>query len=91
MCPSLPGTAGANNFPANVNLDLSQVNAYNDACNGSAITALLYEQFNHHLKTYNAVDFDDLIMLSGLLFRENPEVLERWQRGQAHLREMLAE
>ncbi len=41
--------------------------------------ATLYQQYNHHLKTYNAVDFDDLIMLPGLLFREHPEVLERWQ------------
>jgi len=41
--------------------------------------ALLYEQYNHYLKTYNAVDFDDLIMLPVVLFREHPEVLERWQ------------
>jgi len=50
--------------------------------NGDAVlsaAAMLYEQYNHHLKTYNAVDFDDLIMLPALLFRENPEVLERWQ------------
>ena len=50
--------------------------------NGDAVAsaaALIYEQYNHHLKTYNAVDFDDLIMLPALLFRENPEVLERWQ------------
>ena len=50
--------------------------------NGDAqlsIAAMLYEQYNHHLKTYNAVDFDDLIMLPALLFRTHPEVLERWQ------------
>ena len=41
--------------------------------------ALLYEQYNHHLKTYNAVDFDDLIMLPVILFREHPQVKERWQ------------
>jgi len=41
--------------------------------------ALLYEQYNHYLKTYNAVDFDDLIMLPVVLFREHREVLERWQ------------
>ncbi|VAX12532.1 ATP-dependent DNA helicase Rep [hydrothermal vent metagenome] len=41
--------------------------------------ATLYQQYNHHLKTYNAVDFDDLIMLPALLFREHSEVLERWQ------------
>ena len=50
--------------------------------NGDAklsIAARLYEQYNHYLKTYNAVDFDDLIMLPVLLFRDHPEVLERWQ------------
>jgi ATP-dependent DNA helicase Rep len=41
--------------------------------------ARLYEAYNHHLKTYNAVDFDDLIMLPVLLFREHPEIMERWQ------------
>jgi ATP-dependent DNA helicase Rep len=49
---------------------------------GDAVTvaaARLYEAYNHHLKTYNAVDFDDLIMLPVLLFREHPEIMERWQ------------
>ena len=56
--------------------------------NGDALftaAASLYEQYNHHLKTYNAVDFDDLIMLPALLFREHPEVLERWQNRIRHL------
>ncbi len=56
--------------------------------NGDALftaAATLYEQYNHHLKTYNAVDFDDLIMLPALLFREHPEVLERWQNRIRHL------
>ena len=43
------------------------------------VSAHVYEQYNHHLRTYNAVDFDDLIMIPVLLFRENPEVKERWQ------------
>jgi len=41
--------------------------------------AQIYAQYNHHLKTYNGMDFDDLIMLPVLLFQSNPEVLERWQ------------
>ncbi len=40
----------------------------------------IYEQYNHHLKTYNSVDFDDLIMLPVLLFSDYPEVLEKWRR-----------
>lgn len=39
----------------------------------------VYEQYNHHLRTYNAVDFDDLIMLPVLLFSNYPEVLEKWR------------
>ncbi|MFA5530820.1 MAG: DNA helicase Rep [Thiohalomonadaceae bacterium] len=41
--------------------------------------AKVYEEYNRHLRAYNAVDFDDLIMLPVLLFREHPEALERWQ------------
>ncbi|MCU7836375.1 MAG: DNA helicase Rep [gamma proteobacterium symbiont of Taylorina sp.] len=40
----------------------------------------IYEQYTHHLKTYNAVDFDDLIMLPVLLFSHYPDVLAKWQR-----------
>ncbi len=43
------------------------------------IAAKIYLQYNHHLKTYNGMDFDDLIMLPVLLFQNNPQVLERWQ------------
>lgn len=39
----------------------------------------IYEQYNRHLRTYNAVDFDDLIMLPVLLFTHYPEVLEKWR------------
>lgn len=43
------------------------------------MAANVYEQYNHHLRTYNAVDFDDLIMIPVLLFRDHPDVKERWQ------------
>ena len=43
------------------------------------MAAKVYEQYNHHLQTYNAVDFDDLIMVPVLLFRDNAEAKERWQ------------
>jgi ATP-dependent DNA helicase Rep len=39
----------------------------------------VYEQYNHHLRTYNAVDFDDLIMLPVLIFSQNPSILEKWR------------
>ncbi len=42
-------------------------------------SARIYESYNHHLRTYNAVDFDDLIMLPVMLFRQQIDVLEKWQ------------
>ena len=39
----------------------------------------LYESYQEGLKLYNAVDFDDLIVLPIKLFREFPEVLERYR------------
>lgn len=39
----------------------------------------LYEGYQAGLKLYNAVDFDDLIVLPIKIFREFPEVLERYK------------
>jgi len=39
----------------------------------------LYNEYIRSLKAYNAVDFDDLILLPVLLFQQNPTVLEKWQ------------
>ncbi len=39
----------------------------------------LYEMYQEGLKLYNAVDFDDLIVLPIKLFREFPEVLARYR------------
>ena len=39
----------------------------------------LYESYQEGLKLYNAVDFDDLIVLPIKLFRENPDVLEKYR------------
>ncbi|MFZ2171635.1 MAG: DNA helicase Rep [Methylococcaceae bacterium] len=39
----------------------------------------LYNEYIRSLKAYNAVDFDDLILLPVLLFQKNPAVLEKWQ------------
>ncbi|GAA5176843.1 MULTISPECIES: DNA helicase Rep [Halomonadaceae] len=42
--------------------------------------ARLYEAYGRHLKAYNAVDFDDLIMLPVVLLSNDPEALARWRR-----------
>lgn len=39
----------------------------------------LYEAYQSGLKLYNSVDFDDLITLPIKLFRENPDVLEKYK------------
>ena len=39
----------------------------------------LYGEYTRSLKAYNAVDFDDLILLPVLLFQQHPAVLEKWQ------------
>ena len=41
--------------------------------------ARVYRQYQDALRQNNAVDFDDLLMLSVQLFQENPDVLERYQ------------
>ena len=38
-----------------------------------------YDRYNKQLRAYNALDFDDLIMLPTLLFKQNPEVRSKWQ------------
>ena len=50
-----------------------------------AAAARLYADYQHHLKAYNAVDFDDLILLPVQLFREHPQALERWQNRTRYL------
>ncbi|WP_253447098.1 DNA helicase Rep [Halomonas sp. Y3] len=42
--------------------------------------ARVYEAYNRHLKAYNAVDFDDLILLPVVLLRDDPEALVRWRK-----------
>nr|WP_299379686.1 DNA helicase Rep [uncultured Halomonas sp.] len=42
--------------------------------------ARLFEAYNRHLKAYNAVDFDDLILLPVVLLQSDPEALSRWRK-----------
>lgn len=43
------------------------------------LAARVYEEYQRHLRAFNAVDFDDLILLPVILFQQQPAVLERWQ------------
>ncbi|WP_439239202.1 DNA helicase Rep [Lonepinella sp. BR2919] len=42
--------------------------------------AQCYERYAKQIRAYNALDFDDLIMLPTLLFRQNEEVRSKWQQ-----------
>ena len=44
-----------------------------------ALAARVYSAYTRTLKAYNAVDFDDLILLPVQLFQNHPDVLKRWQ------------
>ena len=47
--------------------------------------AKLYSRYQRQLLAYNAVDFDDLIIQPVKLFKDNKEVLTRWQGKVHHL------
>jgi ATP-dependent DNA helicase Rep len=47
--------------------------------------AQMYARFCDALQTYNAVDFDDLVLRAVALLREHPEVREKWRRRVAYL------
>ena len=46
--------------------------------NDELLAARLYEAYSRSLKAYNAVDFDDLILVPTLLLRDNDKVREKW-------------
>ncbi len=45
----------------------------------------LFSEYKRYLKTYNGVDFDDLIMMPLELFETVPEVLEYYQKRFTHI------
>ena len=54
--------------------------AINNAQSGEDVLfAQLYARYQLQLRAYNALDFDDLIMVPTLLLKHNSDVRERWQ------------
>ncbi|MDQ2078385.1 DNA helicase Rep [Marinimicrobium sp. ABcell2] len=47
---------------------------------GEQTIALVYQRYNQALRAYNAVDFDDLILIPVQLLERDPETLTRWRR-----------
>ena len=43
------------------------------------MAALVYPRYQSALKAFNAIDFDDIIMLTAELLQHHPEVLAHWQ------------
>lgn len=43
------------------------------------VAAVVYSEYQRHLKAYNALDFDDLIFQLVGLFENHPDILEKWQ------------
>lgn len=46
---------------------------------GEAEFVQVYQQYQQHLQAYNALDFDDLILLPTILLRSNERVRTKWQ------------
>jgi ATP-dependent DNA helicase Rep len=47
--------------------------------------ARLYGEYARQIKSYNAVDFDDLILQPVLLLQQQPELLEKWRNQLRYL------
>ena len=41
--------------------------------------ALFYKEYMRHMQAYNALDFDDLILLPTVLFQQHQAIREKWQ------------
>jgi len=52
---------------------------YQQALQIEPIYGAIYEHYQRLLKTYNAVDFNDLILLPVQLFSQNAAILHKWQ------------
>ena len=47
---------------------------------GEQAIAIIYQHYTRALRAYNAVDFDDLILIPVQLFESKPDVLQKWQQ-----------
>ena len=61
------------------NAFITHEQAVSQASEEDNIAAHLYADYIRSLKAYNAVDFDDLILLPVLIFQKHSDILEKWQ------------
>lgn len=59
---------------------VSGASSFNAAGNADALYATVYAEYQNRLSVSNAVDFDDLIMLTVKLLRQNPQVSAYYKR-----------
>lgn len=59
---------------------VSGASSFNAAGNADALYAAVYAEYQNRLSVSNAVDFDDLIMLTVKLLRQNPQVSAYYNR-----------
>ncbi|RIY19728.1 ATP-dependent DNA helicase PcrA [Bifidobacteriaceae bacterium NR026] len=59
---------------------ISGASSFNAAGNADALYAAVYAEYQNRLSVSNAVDFDDLIMLTVKLLRQNPQVSAYYRR-----------
>ncbi|HIP81274.1 MAG TPA: DNA helicase Rep [Leucothrix mucor] len=65
---------------------ISPDKAFEVATNAHEVhAAKLYRRYQRQLKAYNAIDFDDLILLPLQLFMEHPDILKNWQNKLRYL------
>jgi DNA helicase-2/ATP-dependent DNA helicase PcrA len=65
--------------------ELISPDAYVPASYWHEVVARVYKRYQNALSANNAADFDDLLMTTVRLFRENPDVLERYQNRYLYL------
>ncbi|MCF0105034.1 MAG: UvrD-helicase domain-containing protein, partial [Eggerthellaceae bacterium] len=49
------------------------------------VAVKVYEQYQKHLRELNAMDFDDLLMYTYLLFKQNQDILDVYQERFTHI------
>lgn len=59
---------------------VSGASSFNAAGNADALYAAVYAEYQNRVSVSNAVDFDDLIMLTVKLLRQNPQVSAYYKR-----------
>ncbi|MFT5749581.1 MAG: DNA helicase-2/ATP-dependent DNA helicase PcrA [Ancylomarina sp.] len=50
-----------------------------DASNRRPLTAEIYKRYSHRCRQANAMDFDDLLLQTNILFKNSPEILTKYQ------------